>query len=69
MTQRVTIHTNRKDEMEGSNKYIKGGQFTPAFDSLVTESMESWHVPGFSIAVIQDDQVRAKVCKSSWSMT
>ena len=51
--------------MAKSNKYIKDGQFTPVFDRLVTESMESWHVPGFSIAVIQDDQVCAKVCKSS----
>ncbi|KAE9381528.1 beta-lactamase family protein [Stipitochalara longipes BDJ] len=46
--------------MERNGKYIKDGQFTPAFDSLVTDSMESWHVPGFSIAVIQDEEVCAK---------
>jgi len=62
MKREITISIHSKDKMEGSNKYIKDGQFTPAFDSLVTESMESWHVPGFSLAVIQDDQICAKVC-------
>jgi hypothetical protein len=52
--------------MQSSDKYIKGGQFTPAFDTLVTESMENWHVPGFSVAVIQDEEVCAKVCTSSF---
>ncbi|PMD51959.1 uncharacterized protein K444DRAFT_669634 [Hyaloscypha bicolor E] len=45
---------------KGSDKHILDGQFTATFDSLVTESIDSWKVPGLSIAVIQDDEVCAK---------
>jgi hypothetical protein len=47
--------------MERSDKYVKDCQFTAAFDTLVTESIEAWKVPGLSIAVIQDNEVCAKV--------
>jgi hypothetical protein len=41
--------------------YMRDGKFTPEFDELVKEKFERWHVPGMSIAVIQDDEVCAKV--------
>jgi hypothetical protein len=49
--------------MARSDKYIKDGQFTGAFDYLVTESMGSWKVPGLSVAAIQDEEVCAKVSR------
>jgi hypothetical protein len=54
--------------MDRSDKYIQNGQFTATFDSLVTESIDSWKVPGLSIAVIQDDEVCAKVHRIFFSM-
>jgi hypothetical protein len=51
--------------MAGIEKYIKDGEFTAAFDCLVAESIERWKVPGLSIAVIQDEEVCAKVSKAS----
>ena len=50
--------------MASNNKYIQNGKFTEAFDSLVTQSIETWKVPGLSIAVIQDGEVCAKVCSA-----
>lgn len=41
--------------------YMRDGKFTPGFDELVKERLERWHVPGMSIAVIQDDEVTSKV--------
>jgi hypothetical protein len=49
--------------MERSDRYIKDGKFTAAFDSLVTESMARWKVPGLSIAVVYDEDVYAKACQ------
>jgi hypothetical protein len=54
--------------MERSDKLIKDGHFTPAFDTLVTESIESWKVPGLSIAVTQDAAVCAKACQTCLMM-
>lgn len=34
---------------------------TAEFDQLVEILMREWHVPGLSIAVIQGDQIDAKV--------
>lgn len=34
---------------------------TAEFDQLVERLMEEWHVPGLSIAVVQGDQIDAKV--------
>lgn len=55
-------------KMDKSDKHILDGQFTATFDSLVTESIDSWKVPGLSIAVIQDDEVCAKVRRILFSM-
>jgi hypothetical protein len=41
--------------------YMRDGKFTPEFDELVKERLGKWHVPEISIAVIQDDEVIAKV--------
>jgi hypothetical protein len=57
----ITSINNLESYKMGIDKYIKDGQFTPAFDVLVTKSMESWNVPGLSIAVIQDHEICAKV--------
>ncbi|KAE8447453.1 hypothetical protein EG329_010726 [Mollisiaceae sp. DMI_Dod_QoI] len=40
--------------------YMRDGKFTPEFDELAKERLERWHVPGMSIAVIEDDEVCAK---------
>jgi hypothetical protein len=50
--------------MASTNRYIQNGKFTEAFDSLVTQSIETWKVPGLSIAVVQDEEVCAKVCSA-----
>lgn len=34
---------------------------TAEFDQLVERLMEEWHAPGLSIAVVQGDQIDAKV--------
>jgi hypothetical protein len=47
--------------MEKRDKLIKDGQFTSAFDSLVSESIDRWKVPGLSIAVIHNNAICAKV--------
>ncbi len=44
--------------------YMRDGKFTPEFDELAKERLERWHVPGMSIAVIEDDEVCAKVFKA-----
>jgi hypothetical protein len=54
--------------MDRSDKYSLDGQITATLDSLVTESIDSWKVPGLSIAVIQDDEVCAKVRRIFFSM-
>lgn len=35
--------------------------FSSSFEELVSKKLEEWHVPGMSIAVVQDDKVYAKV--------
>lgn len=40
---------------------IKDGVFTPAFDALVSAALKRRHIPGLSIAVIDDQTVFAKV--------
>jgi hypothetical protein len=50
--------------MASNNKYIQNGKFTEDFDSLVTQSIETWKVPGLSIAVIQEEETCAKVCST-----
>lgn len=35
--------------------------FTPAFDKLVAETLDHWHTPGVSIAVVDGDQTFSKV--------
>lgn len=34
---------------------------TAEFDQMVEKLMEEWHVPGLSMAVVQGDQIDAKV--------
>ncbi|CZR50889.1 uncharacterized protein PAC_00763 [Phialocephala subalpina] len=45
---------------KSGKRYMRDGKFTPEFDELVKEKLDRWHVPGMSIAVIQDDEVCAK---------
>lgn len=40
------------------------GPLNAKFRSLVNESLQSWHVPGLSIAVIDGDDVWAEVSKA-----
>lgn len=35
--------------------------FTPEFDALVMENLNHWHVPGLSVAVVDDDETFSKV--------
>lgn len=41
-------------------KYVVKDPFDEAFDSLVEETMEHWHVPGLSVAVVHGDDTFAK---------
>ena len=36
--------------------------FTPDFDKLVVDTLDHWHTPGISIAVIDGDKTFSKVC-------
>lgn len=38
---------------------------TPDFDKLVADTLDHWHVPGISIAVIDGDKTFSKVCPST----
>lgn len=53
--------TNKMANTKSGKRYMRDGKFTPEFDELVKEKLDRWHVPGMSIAVIQDDEVCAKV--------
>ena len=35
--------------------------FTPDFDQLVAETLDHWHTPGISVAVVDGDQTFSKV--------
>ncbi|TVY83976.1 Protein flp [Lachnellula suecica] len=41
--------------MSKASSFMQDGKFTPEFNTLVTETIERWNVPGFSIAVIDGD--------------
>lgn len=36
--------------------------FSPAFNELVSQNLDYWHVPGISIAVVNGDETFSKVC-------
>lgn len=36
--------------------------FTPEFDKLVADTLDHWHTPGISIAVVDGDKTFSKVC-------
>lgn len=38
--------------------------FTPDFDKLVTDTLDYWHTPGISVAVVAGDKTFSKVCSS-----
>jgi hypothetical protein len=40
---------------------MSSDQYFSKYDSLITESIERWHVPGVSIAVIDGDSIYSKV--------
>ena len=39
--------------------------FSDSFDNFVAENLAYWHVPGFSIAVVDGDKTYSKVCPVS----
>lgn len=41
--------------------------FDANFDTFVKDTLEAWHVPGLSIAVVDGDSVYSKVLISLWS--
>lgn len=48
--------------MAEMSSLVRDGSFTPEFDDLVSKTLRRWKVPGLSIAVINNDEVLAKVC-------
>lgn len=36
--------------------------FTPDFDKLVADTLDHWHTPGISVAVVDGDKTFSKVC-------
>lgn len=38
--------------------------FTPDFDKLVADTLDHWHIPGISIAVVHGNKTFSKVCSS-----
>ena len=52
--------------MEAANsaeakEYLCDNSFTSKFDDLVKQKLEKWHVPGLSIAVINNGNIASKV--------
>ena len=39
--------------------------FTPDFDKLVADTLDHWHTPGMSIAVVDGAKTFHKVCSST----
>lgn len=50
-----------KKEQIVNGKYVVRDPFDEKFDRMVEESMERWHVPGLSVAVVHGDETFAKV--------
>ena len=38
--------------------------FTPDFDHLVADTLDYWHTPGISIAVVDGEKTFSKVCST-----
>ena len=36
--------------------------FTPDFDKLVPRTLEKYHTPGFTVAVVDGEETHSKVC-------
>ena len=51
-----------QQEILGSNE---GSPFDSHFEKLVNETLDMWHVPGLSIAVVDGDSMWAEVSLSS----
>lgn len=43
-------------------KNDESGPFNDVFETLVNETLELWHVPALSIAVVDGDDTWARVC-------
>ena len=58
----IGIATDRQQPLEAASAY--SGWFNPDFDDLVESTLRQWHVPGLSIAVIDNGQISSKVAHS-----
>lgn len=41
--------------------------FTPAFNAFVQQNLDYWHVPGLSVAIVDENDTLSKVSCSTWT--